>query len=162
MKLPWFRDSDDAFCDVVQQEFGTLAKECGSVFKQIEPMIFGFCTEYAVLTIGAYSGHFRGICVTLRRREAGEAVSVRDGVDIGLANVEELVTGRHSAVYRARQRWEAREIEEEVAGLAAVVRQVALPFLTTPSGDWIGLRAFVDEKIQKASKPGAALYGKNA
>jgi hypothetical protein len=152
----WLKNSDDAFCSVVRQEFGPLAGECGADLMQIEPLIFGFCTEHAVLTIGAYPGHFHGICVKVRRREAREEVSVRDGVDIGLANVEEFVTGRLSVVYRKRQRWEALEIEEEVAGLAAVVRQVALPFLTTPDGDWAGLRAFVDEKIQKAPKPGLA------
>lgn len=144
---------DKAFCDAVRQDFGSLARECRATLKKIKPLIFGFCTEHAVLTIGAYPGHFRGICVTLRRREQEEEVSVKDGVDIGLANVEELVAGKRSAVHTKRQRWADGEIREEVAELAAVTRRVALPFLTTPTGDWSGLRAFVDEKIQNTPKP---------
>jgi hypothetical protein len=100
-----FSNPDDAFCGAVRQEFGSLARECGAALQQIDPMIFGFCTEYAVLTIGAYPGHFRGICVKLRRREGREEVSVKDEVDIGLANVEELVAGHSSSVHTKRQRW---------------------------------------------------------
>ena len=157
-----FPNTDDAFCGAVRQEFGPLARECGTKLTQVEPMIFGFCTNYAVLTIGAYPGHFRGICVKLRRREGREEVAVRDGVDVGLANVEELVTGQRSAVHTKRQRWAAGEVEEEVAGLAALTRRVALPFLTTPEGDWSGLRAFIDEKIRNAPKPWLGLYEKKA
>ena len=141
---------------------GSLARECGATLKQVEPMIFGFSTAYAVLSVGAYPGHFRGICVKLRRREGREEVAVKDGVDIGLANIEELVTGQRSAVHTKRQRWAAGEIEEEVAGLARLCRRVALPFLTTAGGDWTGLRAFVDEKIRNAPKPWLGLNEKKA
>lgn len=157
-----FSNPDDAFRDAVREEFGSLARECGAKLTQVEPMIFGFYTNYAVLTIGAYPGHFRGICVKLRQREGREAVAVKDGVDIGLANVEELVTGQRSDVHTKRQHWSAGEIEEEVAGLAALTRRVALPFLTTSEGDWPGLRAFVDEKIANAPKPWLGFREKKA
>jgi hypothetical protein len=152
-----FSNPDDAFCAAVRQEFGLLARECGATLRQVEPMIFGFCTQHAVLTIGAYPGHFRSICVKLRPRAGREEVSVKDEADVGLANVEELVTGHCSSVHTKRQRWAAGEIEEEVAGLAAITRRVALPFLTTPAGNWAGLRAFVDEKIANAQKPWGGL-----
>src|SRR4051812_45833259 len=115
-----FSNPDEAFCEAVRQEFGSLARECAAPLVQIESMVFGFCTERAVLTIGAYPGHFRGICVKLRPREAREHVSLKDEADIGLANVEELVTGRRSPAHTQRQRWAAGEIREEVAGLAAI------------------------------------------
>jgi hypothetical protein len=153
-----FSNSDDAFCEAVRKEFGSLARECGATLQQIEPMIFGFGTEFAVLTVGAYPGHFRGICVKLRRREGKEEVSVKDEVDIGLANVEELVTGRTSPIHTKRQRWSSGEIEEEVKGLAAITHHVALPFLNTASGDWAGLRALVEEKIANAPKPWRGLF----
>jgi hypothetical protein len=148
-----FKDTDQAFRDAVRENFGPLAQQFGAKLIQIEPMMFGFSTDYAVLTIGAYPGHFRGICVTLRRREQGERVSVKAGADIGLANVEEFVTGQRSAVYTKRQRWTAGEIQEEVAGLASISRRVAMSFLATAAGDWVGLRAFVDQKIANAPKP---------
>jgi hypothetical protein len=150
-------DPDEAFGDAVRKEFGSLARECGASLVQTESMIFGFATQFAVLTIGAYPGHFRGICVKLRSREAGESVSVKDGTDIGLANVEAMITGQVSATHNKRQRWTAGEIREEIEGLAAITRRVAMPFLTTPQGNWRGLRAFVDEKIEKAPKPWRSL-----
>jgi hypothetical protein len=152
---------DEAFCDAVQQEFGSLARECGASLVQIESMIFGFATRHAVLTVGAYPGHFRGICVKLRRREDGESVSVNDGTDIGLANIEEMVIGQRSAVHTQRQRWAAGEIQDEIVGLAAITRRVAMPFLTSPRGDWVGLRKFVDAKIRNAPKPWLGLYKEN-
>lgn len=147
------RNPDAAFRAAVRQHFGALARECGSRLVDVGAMIFGFRTEHAVLTVGAYPRHFRGICVKLRRREGGGEVRVNDERDIGLANVEEFVAGRRSAVHTKRQRWAAAEIEEEVAGLAEVTRHVDLPFLTMSAGDWEGLRAFVDEKIENAPKP---------
>ncbi len=158
MKVWTYPPPDETFRDAVRQEFGALARECGVKLVEVETMIFGFCTPYAVLTIGAYPGHFRGICVKFRRRERDEAVCVNDGVDIGLANIEELVTGRCSAVHTARRRWASDEIWNEVAGLASVTRQVAMSFLITPNGDWTGLRAHVDEKIRNAPKPWRGLY----
>lgn len=155
-----FSNPEDAFCEAVRREFGSLARECDATLRQVGPMLFGFCTRHAVLTIGAYPGHFRGICVKLRPRDGREEVSVKDEVDIGLANVEELVAGHRSSVHTKRQRWASVEIEEEVAGLAAITRRVALPFLTTPSGDWSSLRAMVDEKIVNAPKPWDGLYEK--
>ncbi len=146
MKWP-FSSPDDAFRDSVREEFGALATECDSSLRQLEPLLFGFVTKYAVLTVGAYPGHFRGICVTLRRRIADEDVSLKDGSDIGLAVVEEFVSGRLSDVYAKRQRWAADEIRDEITGLACAARQFALPFLLAPNADWDGLRAFVQEKI---------------
>lgn len=156
-----FSNPDEAFRHAVCRDFGALARECGASLVQVESMIFGFSTPHAVLTVGAYPGHFRGICVKLRPRETGESVSVKDGTDIGLANVEEMVTGLRSTVHTRRRRWAAGEIEEEVAGLAAITRRVAMPFLTTPRGDWLSLREFVDEKIQNAPKPWTGLYEEN-
>ena len=153
-----FSNPDEAFRDAVRREFGSLARDCGASLVQVESMIFGFATQHAVLTVGAYPGHFRGICVKLRPRAAGESVSVKDETDIGLANVEEMVTGQRSAVHTQRQRWAAGEIDEEVAGLADITRRVAMPFLATPSGDWLGLREFVAEKIANAPKPWRGLY----
>ena len=152
-----FPDSDDAFRAAVREHFGRLALECDASFKQIEPLLYGFVTDYAVLTVGAYPGHFKGICVKLRSREAGEKVAVNDGADIGLRNVEEFVSGQCSDVYAKRQRWAADEIREEISGLAGAVRQFAMPFLTYPNGDWAGLRSFVDEKIQNYARSGRRL-----
>ena len=143
-----FSNPDDSFRAAVRKEFGPIARECDVSFKQIEPLIYGFVTEYAVLTVGAYPGHFRGICVKLRRRLSGEKVSVNDGADIGVRNIEEFVSGRYSHIYSKRQRWVENEIREEIAGLALAVRQFAMPFLITPNGDWTGLRAFIDAKIE--------------
>jgi hypothetical protein len=123
-----FPNPDNAFCDAVRQEFGSLARECGASLVQLEPLIFGFATQHAVLTVGAYPGHFRGICVKLRRREDRESVSVKDEADIGLANVEEMITGERSPVHTQRQRWAAGEIRDEISGLAAITRKVAMPF----------------------------------
>jgi len=142
-----FSSPDDAFRSVVREEFGALASECGSSLRQLEPLLFGFVTDHAVLTVGAHPGHFRGICVKLRRRVAGEDVSVKDEADIGLAVVEEFVSGKRSDVYTKRQRWAADEIREEITGLATAVRQFGMSFVATPRGDWDGLRAFVQEKI---------------
>lgn len=124
-----------------------MARECGSSLRQIEPLIFGFVSDYSVLTVGAYPGHFIGICVKLRRRGDGEKLSVDDEADIGLAVIEEFVRGSRSDIYTKRQRWAAGPIREEVTDLASAVRQYALPFVATPSGDWDGLRAFVQEKL---------------
>ncbi|HEY4246789.1 MAG TPA: hypothetical protein VGM64_08030 [Lacunisphaera sp.] len=147
-----FTDPDDAFRSAVRQVFGPLARECNASFKQIEPLIYGFATDHAVLTVGAYPGHFRGICVKLRRRIARERVSVDDRTDIGLKNFEEFVSGTCTDIYSKRQRWAAEEIREEISGLALAVRQFAMPYLTTPNGDWAGLRAFIDEKIEQRAR----------
>jgi len=146
-----FPNADSAFRDAVRREFAPLATECGASLQEIDTLIFGFCTSNAVLSIGAYPGHFRSVCVKLRRREEGERLSVKDGADFGLAVIEEFVIGRRSEIYSKRQRWESLEIKEEVAALASKTREVAMAFLMTAGGDWAGLRLFVDEKISKAS-----------
>lgn len=146
-------DGDDAFRAVVLQRFGEIAAECGALLKQIEPLIFGFCTEHAVLSIGAYPGHFRGICVKLRQRSGSEDASVRDDVDVGLANFEGFVRpDQPSGIYTRRQRWAADEIRNEVESLATVTREVAMPFLIGRNVDWAGVRQFVDEKIERAKR----------
>jgi hypothetical protein len=159
-----FQNSDEAFRSTVRREFALLAVDCGATLQEIETMIFGFCTPNAVLTIGAYPGHFRSICVKLRRREEGERLSVKDGADFGLAVIEEFVAGRRSDIYSKRQRWESAEIKEEVEALALKTREVAMKFLTTAEGDWLGLHAFVDEKIRKArdERPWLKKYEKPA
>ena len=129
-----------------------MARELQASFKQIDPLLYGFATENAVLTVGAYPGHFKGICVKLRRREPGDVVTVRDGVDIGLWNVEEFVCGRTSDVYTKRKHWVAGEIREEISGLADAVRQFAMPFLVSPKADWAGLRAFVEENAENYAR----------
>lgn len=150
MSLP--SDHDDVFRTAVRREFGSLARDCNASLKEIEPLIYGFVTAHAVLTIGAYPGHFRGICVKLRKRVDGEILSVKDGADIGLRNFEEYASGHYSDVYSKRRRWVPDEIEEEIAGLAKAVRQFTMPFLNTPNGDWAGVRAFVDAKIAEYSR----------
>jgi hypothetical protein len=147
---PFQSDPDAAFSNAVRKEFAPLAVSCEATLKQIEPSIFGFVTEYAVLTIGACPGHFRGICVKLRQRRGHEQLSVRDGEDIGLANVEAFATGKVSGTHTKRQRWAADEIAEEVVGLANITRAVALTYLTSPTANWLGLRAFVDAKIEQS------------
>lgn len=142
-----FSQPEDAFRSAVRQEFGALANECGSSLRQIEPLIFGFVTDHAVLTVGAYPGHFIGICVKLRRRIGGEKLSVDDASDIGLAVVEEFASGSRSDIYTKRQLWAGDQIREEVEGLASAVRRFGLTFVSTPNGDWDGLRAFVQQKI---------------
>jgi hypothetical protein len=144
-----FQDSDDYFCDAVQQYFAPLAKECGASLRTVEPMIFGFRTQFAVLTIGAYPGHFRSLCVKLRPSGKEEAVCVKDGADIGLANIEQFVVGKISEVYSERQRWAKEPIRKEVEGLARIVREVAMPFLTTPNADWNGVRDMIAARVSK-------------
>jgi hypothetical protein len=146
-------DGDEAFRDVVRRTFGEIATEWGASLKQIEPRIFGFCTEHAVLTIGAYPGHFRGVCVKLRHRLPGDDVGVRDDLDIGLANFEAFSRpGQPSHIYTRRERWSAEEIRKEVESLATVTREVVKPFLTDPNADWAGVRLFVDKKIEQAMR----------
>ena len=65
---------------------------------------------------------------------------------------------QHPEVRPRRQRWSAGEIRDEITDLATVTRRVALPFLTTPMGDWDGLRALIDEKIRNAPKPWVGLF----
>jgi len=141
-----FANPEDAFRAAVREEFGAVARECGSSLRQLEPLLFGFVTDYAVITVGVYPGHFKSTCVKLRRRITGEKICVNDAADIGLAVLEEFVSGSRSDVYTKRQRWASDEIREEIADLATAVRKVALPFVTTPNGDWNGLRAFIQEK----------------
>lgn len=159
-----FKDNpDNAFRNAVRQEFSPIANECGATLKQIEPFIFGFVTDYAVLTVGAYPGHFRGICVKLRHRENQEPLSVKDGADIGLANVEALVTGKASAIHTKRECWSSAEIAAEITGLAKITKQVGLSFLISPKADWVGLRTFVDAKIEQAMReqPWLKKYSQN-
>jgi hypothetical protein len=144
-----FQNSDDYFCDAARQYFAPLAEDCGASLRLVEPMIFGFRTQFAVLTIGAYPGHFRSLCVKLRPNEKEESLCVKDGADIGLANIEQFVTGRISEVYSERQHWAKEPIRKEVESLARIVREVAMPFITTPNADWDGVRDMIAERVSK-------------
>jgi hypothetical protein len=158
-----FQDTDSVFREAVEREFAPLAKECGSNLQKVESMIFGFRTPYAVLTVGAYAGHFRSICVKIRPRTTDEDVSVRDGIDIGLANIELFLTGRLSEIYTQRKQWSPEPIREEIEALARKVREVAMPFLTKPDANWIGVRTMIAERIKKmsAETPWLDRYRKN-
>jgi hypothetical protein len=158
-----FKNSDDVFCDAVRSEFTPLAQEFGTSLQRVEPLIFGFRTQHAVLTIGAYPGHFRSICVKIRSSGKEEAVSVKDGIDIGLANIELFVTGKMSEIYDERQQWAPTPIRNEIEALAKKVHEVAMPFLGTANADWDGLRDMIAAKISKAfnEKPWLKQYTRN-
>jgi len=159
-----FSSPDDAFRGAVQKEFGALAQECGTTLVQIEPLIFGFRTRYAVLTIGAYPGHFRSVCVKFRSSEKEEAVAVKDGADIGLANIELFVTGSVSEIYDERKDWSAAALRKEVEALATKVREVGMPFLASAGADWAGVRDMIAARVSRMfeEKPWLKRYEKNA
>jgi len=102
-----------------------------------------------MLTIGAYPGHFRSLCVKLRSSKKEESVSVRDGADIGLANIELFVSGRVSEVYSERKEWSAGALRKEVEALATKVREVAMPFLSGSSADWDGVRDMIAARVSR-------------
>ena len=157
-----FENDDDAFRAADGKDVGPLAAECGARLQHIDPMIFGFRTQHAVMTIGAYPGHFRSLCVKLRPSGKEEAVSVKDGCDIGLANIEQFVTGKVSSFYSERTAWERAQLRKEVENLAAKVREVAMPFLTSPAADWDGVRDMIAARGSKMfeEKPWPKKYEK--
>lgn len=146
-----FKNADDAFCDAVRREFAPIAKDCGTTLQKIDPMTFGFRSQHAVLTIGAYPGHRRSVCVKLRPSGKEEVVCVKDGIDIGLANIELFVTNAMSGIYLERAGWDAEPLRKEVAALARKVREVAMPFLMSPDADWDGVREMIAKRIDKMS-----------
>ena len=159
-----FQNADDAYCDAVQREFAPIARDCGTTLQTIEPLIFGFRAPYAILTIGAYAGHHRSLCVKLRWSGKEEEVCVKDGIDVGLANIELIDTKKISEIYSERQRWEAGSLRKEVAALAKKVREVAMPFLTTPDANWDGVRDMIAARVSKMfeEKPWLKKYEKKA
>lgn len=144
-----FSNPDHAFRKAVLSEFAPLATECGSNLQKVAPMIYGFRTHHAILTVGAYPGHFRSLCVKLRPSGKEEVVCVRDEVDIGLANFELFVTGKVSEVYSEREHWRAGALRKEVEALARKVREVAMPFLTTSRAKWDGVRDMIAANISE-------------
>jgi hypothetical protein len=144
-----FQNADDAFCEAVQREFAPIAKDCGTTLQKVEPLIYGFRSQHAVLTIGAYPGHRRSVCVKLRSSGKEEAVCVKDGIDIGLANIELFITKELSGIYSERESWQAAPLRKEVADLARKVREVAMPFLTSPDADWDGVRDMIAARVSK-------------
>lgn len=130
--------------------FGELAAQCGTKLTQVEPLLFGFATEFAILTVGAYPGHFRSVCVKIRPRVGTEEVSTKDGADIGLANIERFVKGSISGVHNQRQEWDCDPIRAEIQALAALTREVAWPFLQARNADWAGLREMIDQSVHES------------
>jgi hypothetical protein len=142
-----------AFREAVEREFTPLARECGDSLHEVDTWIFGFCAPHAVLTVGAYPGHYRSICVKIRYRDADNVPSVRDGADIGLANIDFFVTGQMSEVFKQRREaWASAPIEREIAALSAKTREIAMPFLKSPAADWDGVRGMIAERIEKAAE----------
>jgi len=159
-----FHSPDEVFRKAVEREFGALAEECGARLQTVSPMVFGFRTQHAVLTIGVYPGHFRRTCVKLRPSGKDERVTVLDGADIGLANIEQFVTGNVSSIYSERNTWSAEPILKEVKALAAKVREVAMPFLVSPAADWDGVRDMIAARVSRVleERPYLQKYGKRA
>jgi hypothetical protein len=157
-------NADDAFRESVRDQFTALASDCGGQLEQIDPLIFGFRSPCAVLTIGAYPGHYRGVCVKLRSSVTDEPVSLNDRADIGLANIEVFVTGKKSEVYNVRKKWAPDELKLEVQALAAKVKEVALPYLLSRDADWNGVREMIGANFKKTleEKPWLKKYSRNA
>jgi hypothetical protein len=142
----------DAFQKAVRYSFGELANDCNATLVEVEPWIFGFRTPYAVVTIGGYSGHQPSLCVKLRPSEGKGNVTVMDGADIGLANIERAEKGSLSPVFTRHHPWTALEIEIYVRELAATTRAVALSFIQSRTGDWDKVRDLIAKRIEEMQR----------
>lgn len=143
----------EAFVGAVRREFGPIAQDCGASLHKVDTWILGFCAPHAVVTVGAYPGHYRSICVKLRYRDKDSVPSVRDETDIGLANIDLFVTGQLSVIFKqSRESWKPEPIEREVMALAAKTREIAMPFLKSPVADWEGVRKMIAERIERAAE----------
>ena len=137
------------FRRVVADEFSPIAQQCRSRLIDLGSWRFGFSTQTAIVTVGAYDGHLPSIVVKLRERRKEEPVLVDDSRDIGLGNLMLFVDGASEPKSRP-SKWDLPEIEREIRALATDTVKYVAPFVSSPTPDWDGLRTFVDRRIEAA------------
>jgi hypothetical protein len=134
----------------VKAYFTPVAISFGSRLKRLSPSLYGFLTDYAVVTIGIYHGHFPGVCVKVRQREPGEPLAVADGRDIGLANIVAFSDSTAPPRPNPVAPWTEASLETEVRTLADELVRYGRPFVMEAKADWNRLRGYVHQQIKKA------------
>jgi hypothetical protein len=139
-----------AFRRSVTAHFAEAAVAVGSRLKRLSSSLYGFTTEYAIVTIGVYHGHFPAVCVKLRQRAPADALVVDGDKDIGLANIVAFSDPSAPPETQPEHYWTADSLDSDLRRLAANLLRYGQPFLIDPKADWRALRTWLDKRVKEA------------
>lgn len=139
-----------AFRRSVKAHFTDVACAVGSRLKRLSSSLYGFTTEYAIVTIGVYHGHFPGVCVKFRQRLPADALGVDDDRDIGLANIVAFSDSAAPPDTYPDEYWTTDSLDNELRRLATSLLRYGQPFLADPRADWKALRGWLDQRVKEA------------
>ena len=139
----------------VEEHFGSVAQRFDSKLERVSSRLYGFLTRYALVTITVHAGHVPTVCVNLRERRPDDTSIVDD--ETGMIGLGVLKWFR-APPYTPHEGIAAElpiegHIKAQIKILAAYLLSYGQSFLNDPNADWVGARAWLDERVKTVRTP---------